>query len=566
MRLKPSGATQYTDFVIQAHRTNPQSIEVGVSASPVGATAKRVPVEFSFSEARGFREMFRTGGLGMESGGMLITQEQATKIGKRMAEILFPGSVFRLLAQSLAQIARYPEKALRIRLALDSSLIDLPWEYVYRPDRLENEGLSGFLLLDCKISLVREDANSRIIIQPISGKQRLSVVGTFWEGGIDNWEVEREYTQLRAALKPVSSYISPEFVSASDLKAFSPSRAKDLAIFHYAGHFDFELDGQAYLIRENPTSRQLPQEHKLYVDELAFALSKSGTRLVALSACNSGFWPVVAPLIRASIPAVIGINGSVGSGSTIEFFSKLYESLAIGLSLDEAVDRARLHVLEWGQSQALFDWGLFMIYMPSPSAVLFPRSATTEVTVKQTGVRQEHEVVIDHSIQLARNLDGRNFGEILSELTRRRVLILGRFTGRRLKILKAIQARLAEHPNRYIAELFTFARPESRDLIESIIGFASLSRFIVADLSEPKSVQSELEAIVKNFLSVPVVPLISRTGKEYATFASIQRRENVAKPTVRYRDLDDLLEKLDDEVVPKAEALLEKMRPDGDDS
>jgi hypothetical protein len=163
-------------------------------------------------------------------------------------------------------------------------------------------------------------------------------------------------------------------------------------------------------------------------------------------------------------------------------------------------------------------------------------------------------------LRLARELDGMNFGEILSELSKRRVLILGRFIGWRLKVLEAIQQRLAKHPNRYIPELFTFRKPDSRDLVEAIIGFAALSRFIIADLSEPKSVQSELEATVPNFLSVPVVPLINRTGKEYATFASIKRRENVVKPTIRYRDLDDLLQKLEDEVVPKAESKLEKVR------
>jgi hypothetical protein len=80
-----------------------------------------------------------------------------------------------------------------------------------------------------------------------------------------------------------------------------------------------------------------------------------------------------------------------------------------------------------------------------------------------------------------------------------------------------------------------------------------LSRFIIADLSEPRGVQAELQAIVPNFQSVPVVPLISRTGKEYALFASLQSYKNVVSPTVRYRDLDDLQKKIDLQVVPLAE-------------
>ncbi len=102
-------------------------------------------------------------------------------------------------------------------------------------------------------------------------------------------------------------------------------------------------------------------------------------------------------------------------------------------------------------------------------------------------------------------------------------------------------------------KITTLRKPEPASLTEAVIGFAALSRFIIADLSEPKSVQAELQAIVPNFQSVPVVPLINRTGKEYALFPSLQRYDNVVKPTVRYCDLDDLLEKIDQQVVPLAE-------------
>ena len=149
-----------------------------------------------------------------------------------------------------------------------------------------------------------------------------------------------------------------------------------------------------------------------------------------------------------------------------------------------------------------------------------------------------------------------NFGDIMSELSRRRVLILGRFSERRLAVLELIKAHLKAHPNKYIPELFTFEKPELASLTEAIIGFAALSRFIIADISEPRSVQAELQAIVPNFQSIPVVPLISRTGKEYANLASLQAYKNFVKPTVRYRDLDDLLMKIDQQVVP----LVEKLR------
>ncbi len=109
--------------------------------------------------------------------------------------------------------------------------------------------------------------------------------------------------------------------------------------------------------------------------------------------------------------------------------------------------------------------------------------------------------------------------------------------------------------------MFTFEKPKSRDLVEAIIGFAAFSRFVIADLSEPKSVQQELEAIAPHFQSVPIVPLISGKGREFATFESIKRRVNVVNPTIRYRDVDDLKKKLDTDVVPQAEIKLKEVRP-----
>jgi hypothetical protein len=558
--------TDYEDFVIIAERTSTRTVSVTVDASPAGRMSKAQKTPFSVEEAAALHRSFLASfaDSGAKTGRMLMTQAEATTIGKRLAQVLFPREVYRLFAKSLAAVLRRANSGLRLRLVMDESLSNLPWEYVYRPDRLQQDGLSGFLMLDPSISMVRHPADDRIQIEPITGRQRLSFVGTLWEGKKDGWEVGKEFDLLCQALKPVARYIQPEFAVASGADGFRATHPGRAAIFHYAGHCDFDADGRAFLLRELPTSRGLSAKDVFFVEELAHALAGSGTRLAVMSACNSGYCAAVKPLLEVGIPAVLGVNGAIASQSTIEFCAKLYESLAVGLTLDEAVGRARMHLMEWGRDRGLFDWGLFMVHMPSPDATLFARAVTPAVASRQKSIRQDHVETIGSTLRLARELDGMNFGEIMSELSKRRVLILGRFTGRRLEVLKGIQAHLEKHPNRYIPELFTFRKPESRDLVEAIIGFAALSRFVIADLSEPKSVQSELEAIVPHFQSVPVVPVISRTGKEYATFSSIARRENVVKPTVRYRDLDDLIKKLDELVVPLAEQKLAGLRPISD--
>jgi hypothetical protein len=558
-----SGVTHYEDFVVNVRRINARTVSVTVDASPAGKLTKAVKVSFPEKEAAELRSSFLNGltasASSSGSGQMLISQAEATNIGKRLATVLFPPDVFKLCAESLSVLAAKPNQGLRIRLVMDEPLMDLPWEYVYRPDRLENDGLSGFVLLDPLISMVRHAADDRINIEQITGRQRLTFIGTLWEGKKDGWEVWKEFDLLRTALKPVSTYILPEFKIAAE--GLAAKKIEPAAIFHYAGHCDFDSTGRAFMIRELPVTRELPKKDIVYIDGIARSLAANGTRLAVMSACNSGYAAAVKPLLDAGIPVVVGVNGAVASQSTIQFCAAFYESLAVGLTVDEAVGRARIRVREWGQAHGLFDWGLYMVHMPSPRATLFPRATTVGVARRQQSIREDHAQAISTSLQLAKEIDGMNFGEIMSELSRRRVLILGRFTGRRLEVLEKIKSHLAKHSNHYIPELFTFRKPESRDLVEAIIGFAALSRFVIADLSEPKSVQSELEAIVPHFQSVPVVALINRTGREYATFSSVQRRENVVKPTVRYNNLEDLIKKLDEEVVPKAEQKLLEVRP-----
>jgi len=471
--------------------------------------------------------------------------------------------VFRLLAESMAKVGNRPGRGLRVRLDLDPSLIDLPWEYLYRPDRADAEGTSGFLLMDPALSLVRMAASKRVTIQPIEGRQQLNFIGTLWENSVDLWTVRDEFDRLRSALKPVSKFLLPEFSIASDADAFDKQIEDGNAILHYAGHCDFYRDGTAFLVREVPTSGNLKLAQTTPLTELTRTLQRTDTRLVVLSACNSGYWPVVAPLLKAGVPAVIGVNGGVASTSTIEFGTRLYESLALGLSLDEAVGRARLGVMEWGAKQGLFDWGLYMVYLQSRDAVLLPRPDSPSMAREQARARRSHQDAADRTLDQARALDGLNFSEIMSALSQRRVLILGRFSARRMPVLIALKKQLAAHPNRYLPELFTYSRPMSRDLVETILGSAALSRFIIADLSEPRSLPQELQAIVPNLQSVPVVPIINEGGREFATFDSIARRPNVVQPTLRYRNIPDLETKLDGQIIDAAEKTRRAVLPKG---
>ena len=174
---------------------------------------------------------------------------------------------------------------------------------------------------------------------------------------------------------------------------------------------------------------------------LAPRLARGRTRLAVFNACNSGLWPFVRPLMRAGIPAVVGVQGLVSNIAALNFAEKFYQSLAVGLSLDEALTYARLYVMQPGRSYHPCDWGRFMAYMPADSAVLFPRpghggrcaSARTPCALNGADARREPAV--------SEELDGEGVSRMLSEVASRSVLILGRFT-------EGAQARARPDPSR----------------------------------------------------------------------------------------------------------------------
>ena len=107
-------------------------------------------------------------------------------------------------------------------------------------------------------------------------------------------------------------------------------------------------------------------------------------------------------------------------------------------------------------------------------------------------------------------LNNQKIREFVDSVTSKAVLILGRFTPSRKRVLEAIRDALRRH--NYLPILFDFESPSSRDLTETITTLARLARFIVADLTEPSSVIKELEAIVPT-LAVPVQPLLEGSSR-----------------------------------------------------
>jgi len=140
----------------------------------------------------------------------------------------------------------------------------------------------------------------------------------------------------------------------------------------------------------------------------------------------------------------------------------------------------------------------------------------------------------------------------INSITAKVVLILGRFTPERKVILDGL--RTAIRKRNYIPVQFDFATPDNRDLTETVSILAHMSRFIIADITDPRSIPQELMRIVPNLPSVPVKPLLLASQEEYGMFETFRRYPWVLEP-FRYSDLQHLLEALDSEVIGPAESM-----------
>lgn len=143
--------------------------------------------------------------------------------------------------------------------------------------------------------------------------------------------------------------------------------------------------------------------------------------------------------------------------------------------------------------------------------------------------------------------------EVIDTIASKVVLILGRFTPERKRVLDQLRLRLRARG--YSPVLFDFEKPTSRDLTETIRILAGLSRFIVADLTAARSIPQELIAIAPNLPSVPIQPIIDATDIEYAMFEHLRRYPWVLK-VARYVSEDQLVSNIDELVIQPAESWL----------
>jgi hypothetical protein len=142
--------------------------------------------------------------------------------------------------------------------------------------------------------------------------------------------------------------------------------------------------------------------------------------------------------------------------------------------------------------------------------------------------------------------------DVIDTIGKKGVLLLGRFTEGRMVVLERIREKLRDLG--FVPMVFNFDKPETKDFTETVRLLASLSKFVIVDITNPRSAPLELQATVPDYM-VPFVPILQQGEQPFSMFVDLQNKYDwVLKPVVGYPSVDRLIEVLEDKVVRPAEA------------
>jgi hypothetical protein len=143
--------------------------------------------------------------------------------------------------------------------------------------------------------------------------------------------------------------------------------------------------------------------------------------------------------------------------------------------------------------------------------------------------------------------------KVIDTITSKVVLILGRFAAERKAVLDGIREELRNR--NYLPVLFDFEKPSSQSTMETVSTLAHMARFLIADLTDAKSVLQELRGIVPSRPSLPVQPILLAGQAEPGMFDFFRNFPWVLE-TRYYASQGELLANLAERVIEPAERRL----------
>lgn len=161
-------------------------------------------------------------------------------------------------------------------------------------------------------------------------------------------------------------------------------------------------------------------------------------------------------------------------------------------------------------------------------------------------------------------LNNEKIRDVIGTIAKKGVLILGRFSPKRKKILDAIREKLRQHD--FVPMMFDFEKVESRDYTETVKILAGMSRFVIVDVTHQSSSPLELQATVPDF-KIPFIPLILKEKDEkgrdirpFAMLIDLIRKYEWVSGVLEYENEEELIGKFQKEIIDEALTIEKTMK------
>lgn len=273
---------------------------------------------------------------------------------------------------SACAVADSRSRRLRVILRLgDPALAALPWEALYDVGRGEYVGRARDLVRHLPVAAA---------LPPEPVDWPLRILGIVSAPESEEWlDVAQERRRLQDCLAEhiASGRVELTWASAATWSALQEHLLGNRwDILHFIGHGRYDAErGEGMLALVGRDGAADFVEGSRWVDLLAAARRRP--RLVVLNSCDSAtggrhdlFSSTAAALLRGGVGAVVGMQFAVSDRVAIEFVDGLYQAVAHGLAVDEAVSNGRRAVIGLRNSP---EWVSPLLYLRGRHANLFPR-------------------------------------------------------------------------------------------------------------------------------------------------------------------------------------------------
>ncbi len=154
-------------------------------------------------------------------------------------------------------------------------------------------------------------------------------------------------------------------------------------------------------------------------------------------------------------------------------------------------------------------------------------------------------------------LNNEKIRDVIRTIATKAVLILGRFTDERKQVLDAIRDELRRRD--YLPILFDFDKPPTKTTLETVSILANMAYFVIADITDAKTILQELQMIVPLNVSLPIQPILLASQQEPGMFDFFRRFPWFLK-TCSYETPKALLSTLEEKVIIPAEVKAKELQ------